>query len=248
MLPRAERPALFAAFQQGRFFLQSQRRWNELARTARVAVVFADFGEPAAAGGPPRGPVPVRVPLPARREWTLVCDSRDYLACVTGWEFHGQPQAADPAAFRGDMERRPAGRQGRRQLRAAGALRPRSPARFPAVRTACTRLRRPAPGRGAAHPDDQLPGESRVPGSLQRLTGSQRGQGPTRRQVVLRDSRRLVYVSGAPGSGKTGLAVPLAAELGCPLLAKNRVKETLPAPSARPNQAWPGRAGSAGPR
>ena len=97
MLPRAERPALFAAFQQGRFFLQSQRRWNELARTARVAVVFADFGEPAAAGGPPRGPVPVRVPLPARREWTLVCDSRDYLACVTGWEFHGQPQAADPA-------------------------------------------------------------------------------------------------------------------------------------------------------
>ena len=97
MLPRAERPALFAAFQQGRFFLQSQRRWNELARTARVAVVFADFGEPAAAGGPPRGPVPVRVPLPARREWTLVCDSRDYLACVTGWEFHGQPQAADPS-------------------------------------------------------------------------------------------------------------------------------------------------------
>ena len=32
---------------------------------------------------------------PARREWTLVCDSRDYPACVTGWEFPGQPQAAD---------------------------------------------------------------------------------------------------------------------------------------------------------
>jgi DICT domain-containing protein len=95
VLPRSERPALFAAFQQGRFFHQSQRRWNELARTARLAAVFADFGEPAAAGGPPRGPVPVRVPLPARREWTLVCDSRDYPACVTGWEFHGQPQAAD---------------------------------------------------------------------------------------------------------------------------------------------------------
>jgi DICT domain-containing protein len=96
---RAERPVLFAAFQRQRFFLQSQRRWNELARTARVVVVFADFGEPAAAGGPPRGSAPIRVPLPAdapaRREWTLVCDSRDYPACVTGWEFPGQPQAAD---------------------------------------------------------------------------------------------------------------------------------------------------------
>jgi len=96
---RAERPVLFAAFQQQRFFLQSQRRWNELARTARVVVVFADFGEPAAGNRPLRGPAPVKVPLPAdapaRREWTLVCDSPDYPACVAGWEFPGQPQAAD---------------------------------------------------------------------------------------------------------------------------------------------------------
>ena len=96
---RAERPVLFAAFQQQRFFLQSQPRWNELARTARVAVVFADFAEPTAASGPPPGPVPIMVPLPAdasaRREWTLVCDSRDYPACVSGWGFPGQPQAAD---------------------------------------------------------------------------------------------------------------------------------------------------------
>ena len=63
--PEPNGPVLFAAFQQRRFFLQSQRRWNELARTARIAVVFADFGEAAAAGGPPPGPAPVRVPLPA---------------------------------------------------------------------------------------------------------------------------------------------------------------------------------------
>jgi predicted kinase len=40
-------------------------------------------------------------------------------------------------------------------------------------------------------------------------------------------SCRLVYVSGAPGSGKTSLAVPLAAELGYALLTKDRIKETL---------------------
>jgi DICT domain-containing protein len=96
---RAERPVLFAGFQRQRFFFQSQRRWDELARTARVMVAFADFGDLAGAGGPPGSAAPVMVPLaadaPARREWSLVCDSRDYPACVTGWEFPGQPRAAD---------------------------------------------------------------------------------------------------------------------------------------------------------
>jgi MerR family transcriptional regulator, light-induced transcriptional regulator len=97
---RAERPVLFAGFQRQRFFRHSEERWNELARTARLVVVFADFSESAEAGGrPPGGPAPIRVPLPegapARREWTLVCESRDYPACVTGWEFPGQREAAD---------------------------------------------------------------------------------------------------------------------------------------------------------
>lgn len=37
----------------------------------------------------------------------------------------------------------------------------------------------------------------------------------------------LVYVSGAPGAGKSTLAGPLAAELGYALVAKDRIKETL---------------------
>jgi predicted kinase len=42
-----------------------------------------------------------------------------------------------------------------------------------------------------------------------------------------RAGRRVVLVSGAPGAGKTTLAVPLAAELGFMLLRKDRIKETL---------------------
>lgn len=40
-------------------------------------------------------------------------------------------------------------------------------------------------------------------------------------------ARRIVLVSGAPGSGKTTLAVPLAKCLGLPLFSKDLIKETL---------------------
>jgi predicted kinase len=61
------------------------------------------------------------------------------------------------------------------------------------------------------------------------------------------DARRLVYVSGAPGSGKTSLAVPLAAELRYPLLAKDRIKETLhdALGAPEPDRAWSRRLGGA---
>lgn len=36
-----------------------------------------------------------------------------------------------------------------------------------------------------------------------------------------------MFVSGAPGAGKTTLAIPLAAELGFALLRKDRIKEAL---------------------
>lgn len=40
-------------------------------------------------------------------------------------------------------------------------------------------------------------------------------------------SRRIVLVSGAPGTGKTTLALPLSEALGFPLLSKDHIKETL---------------------
>jgi predicted kinase len=59
--------------------------------------------------------------------------------------------------------------------------------------------------------------------------------------------RKLVLVSGAPGSGKTSLAGPLAAELGFALLGKDRIKETLHdamgAPA--PDREWSRRLGAA---
>ena len=65
--------------------------------------------------------------------------------------------------------------------------------------------------------------------------------------VLVRGSRRLVYVSGAPGSGKTSLAVPLAAELGYALLTKDRIKETLhdALGAPEPDLAWSRRLGGA---
>jgi predicted kinase len=65
--------------------------------------------------------------------------------------------------------------------------------------------------------------------------------------VFVSETRRLVYVSGAPGSGKSSLAVPLAAELGFALLTKDRIKESLhdALGPPQPDRAWSRRLGAA---
>lgn len=45
--------------------------------------------------------------------------------------------------------------------------------------------------------------------------------------TVKKQIARIVLVSGAPGAGKTTLAVPLALELGFPIFSKDFIKETL---------------------
>jgi MerR family transcriptional regulator, light-induced transcriptional regulator len=88
---QAERPVLFASFQRERFYRASEHRWTELSRTARSAVVLADFGERRSVRHRPLE-VPVPFDAPLNREWVLVCDAPDYPGCLVGWE---RPDIAD---------------------------------------------------------------------------------------------------------------------------------------------------------
>jgi DICT domain-containing protein len=89
-LARAEHSLLFGSFQRERFYRQARARWEELSRTAELAVVFADFKRP---GRPRFGPTEVPVPRdhPLSREWALVCEGESFAACLAGWEL---PEAA----------------------------------------------------------------------------------------------------------------------------------------------------------
>ena len=103
---RAERPLLFGSFQHERYFRGSAARWRDLAMTARFTVVFAEFDELAKFNGAAGTSAPavesgslLTLPLPAdaplRREWSLVCESAQYPACLSGWELPGQHGIAD---------------------------------------------------------------------------------------------------------------------------------------------------------
>lgn len=97
----ADRPVLFGAFQRPEFYRPSAPRWEELARVARFAAVFADhWPAPAhAAADPAPLPGPVRATLaedaPLVREWAVVCDARDSTACLAAWELPGQTDVPD---------------------------------------------------------------------------------------------------------------------------------------------------------
>ena len=82
---RAERPLLFASFQEERFYRASERRWGELARTAELAIAFADFARPRIRA---RGvsEVPLTDDAPLRREWAVVCDGERFSVALTAWE------------------------------------------------------------------------------------------------------------------------------------------------------------------
>jgi DICT domain-containing protein len=82
---RARRPIVFGAFQQERFYRESEPRWRELSRTAELAVVFADFER---ARRPRHAPAEVALESSAelRREWVVVFDAPNVAACLAAWE------------------------------------------------------------------------------------------------------------------------------------------------------------------
>jgi DICT domain-containing protein len=91
---RAEQAVLFAGFQRERFYRSVTARWAELARTARLVAVFADFAQ---SSGPQAAPLTVRIPAdaPLRREWFLVCAAPEYSAFVSAWEVPAQHSTPD---------------------------------------------------------------------------------------------------------------------------------------------------------
>jgi MerR family transcriptional regulator, light-induced transcriptional regulator len=91
---QAEHALLFGAFQRERFYRRSERRWRELARTAEVAIVFADFER---ARLPARGPaeVPIARADPLTREWAVVCEAPGHAVCLAGLELPASRSRGD---------------------------------------------------------------------------------------------------------------------------------------------------------
>ncbi len=76
---------LLGSFQRERHYRASERRWRQLARTAELTIVLADFG---ALRRDPDGPieVPIERSHPLQREWTVVLYSPTASVCLAAWE------------------------------------------------------------------------------------------------------------------------------------------------------------------
>jgi DICT domain-containing protein len=78
-----------------------QHRYRQMAETADVAVVFADFDEPRVADGEP-AEVPIAPDAALGNEWAVIVDAPGYAACLLAWE---RPRSPEEAALP-DAERR----------------------------------------------------------------------------------------------------------------------------------------------
>lgn len=88
-----QRAIMVGAFQEGRWFGASRRRWEELARTARAALALADFAEHDDQALPARVSVPADSPL--LREWIVLCESDRVAGGLVAWELPGQEDVVD---------------------------------------------------------------------------------------------------------------------------------------------------------
>ncbi len=96
---RAESPLLVAAgFQRQDHYRRAQDRWADLARSATMALAFADFDAPATLADRPIE-VPIGAADPLCREWFVVWYGSRYSACLSARELPGQSGVADRDRF-----------------------------------------------------------------------------------------------------------------------------------------------------
>lgn len=85
---------LFGSFQRESYYRSAEARWRDLYNGADCAFVLADFDEVRQPdGGPTEVPIDTREPL--GREWSLVFDSSEFGAVLSGWERPGQSAKPD---------------------------------------------------------------------------------------------------------------------------------------------------------
>jgi len=78
---------IVGCFQREHVYRARARRWNELARSARVCVVLADFAEHRQSGSLIE--VPIAPGSPLHREWAVAVATPQLAACLAGWEWPG---------------------------------------------------------------------------------------------------------------------------------------------------------------
>lgn len=90
----AEHGVVFGSFQSERHYRAVEARWDDLAASADLCCVFADFGE---AKAPARGPVevPIDEADPLAREWSVICDAPRFSVCLLARERPGQSSRPD---------------------------------------------------------------------------------------------------------------------------------------------------------
>jgi DNA-binding transcriptional MerR regulator len=92
---RAERGLLFGAFQEERFYRQSERRWTELGRIAAHTFAFAQFHRTPRRRAKRPTLIPLAAEAPATREWALVCLAPEHAALLVAWEPPGRTAESD---------------------------------------------------------------------------------------------------------------------------------------------------------
>jgi DICT domain-containing protein len=91
-LARAHAPVLIGSFQRERFFRAEEPRWSGFARTAAVAVAFADFETRTDTA---LAQIHVNRDHQLNREWAIVCFAPGASAALAGWEPPGQDDVPD---------------------------------------------------------------------------------------------------------------------------------------------------------